>query len=204
MNPEEFLAALRTRRSVRRFRTEAVSRVLLERLVEHAAWAPSASNRQDWFFAIVTHDELKRALGEVVRERWREIVAANQDSGSIEEIAQYAAHFSEFAAAPAVIAVACREPDGLQRELLDADAELVGGSFTSAAMAAQNLMLAAHALGLGTCCYTGALAAHAGLSRLLSLPQRHKLVCLISVGVPDERPAPPARKPVDKIVRFAE
>jgi nitroreductase len=204
VNADEFLAVLRSRRSVRRFRAGSVSRDVLEQLIAHAAWAPSAGNRQDWFFVVVTREETKRALGEAVRQRWAEIVAANRGFSGIGEVERYAARFSDCAAAPALIAVACRETDELQQRLLGPDADAVTGSIASAAMAAQNLMLAAHALGLGSCCYTGALAARAALTTLLDLPRRCALVCLIGVGFPDEQPHAPARKPVARIAKFVE
>lgn len=204
MNAEEFLEVIRARRSIRRFRAEPVGRALIERLIEHAAWAPSAGNRQDWTFLVVTRAELRRALGDAVARRWAEVFVANRDCGGIEEIERHAPYFSAFAAAPVVIAVACREEDEFQRQLLGPDAEAVFGGTASAAMAAQNLMLAAQALGLGSCCFTGALAARSELGQLLGLPRRCKLVCLIGVGVPAERPAPPPRKPLAEIVRFVE
>jgi nitroreductase len=204
VNAEEFLAVLRARRSVRRFRPEPVAHAVLERLIEHAAWAPSASNRQDWLFIAVTREETRRALGEAVCRRWSEIIAANRDAGWVAELERYAVHFSGFTAAPAVIGVACREPDELMKHLAGAEAVWVGGGAASAAMAAQNLMLAAHALDLGSCCYTGALAARAELEELLAVPRRWRLLCLIGVGVPDEQPVAPARKPVAEIARFIE
>jgi nitroreductase len=69
-------------------------------------------------------------------------------------------------------------------------------------MAAQNLMLAAHALGLGSCCMTGALAARGELGEILELARKYEIICLIAVGWPDESPAPPARKPLTEVARF--
>ena len=204
MNAEEFLAVLRARRSVRRFRPEPVAHAVLERLIEHAAWAPSASNRQDWLFIAVTREETRRALGEAVRRRWSEMIAANRDAGWVAELERYAVHFSGFTAAPAVIGVACREPDELMKHLAGAEAVWVGGGAASAAMAAQTLMLAAHAIGLGTCCMTGALAAQDQLKSILGLGRRHEMVCLIALGWPDEHPPAPPRKPTEEVLRFLE
>jgi nitroreductase len=75
------------------------------------------------------------------------------------------------------------------------------GSFASAAMAAQNLMLAAHALGLGTCCMTGPLAANDELHTIAGLAGKQELVCLIAVGWPAETPVAPGRKPREMIAR---
>jgi len=202
--PEVFLEFLRTRRSVRRFKPEPVSRATLEQIIEHAAYAPSAMNRQDWYFVIVEGEEKRRAMVEAARKRWEALAAAHFDSGAVGELAEHAVRYSRFDAAPVLVAIGCRRTDKLKQEVLGADAEVVAGSAISAAMAAQNLMLAAHALGLVTCCYTGPLAARKELEELLGFHRRHTLVCLIAVGVPDETPHAPARKPLRYITRFEE
>ena len=202
--PEELLALLRTRRSIRRFKPGPVPREALERIIEHAAYAPSAMNLQDWYFVIVEREETRRALLEASRKRWDEIAATHSDSGAVRELAEHALRYSRFDASPALIAVACRRIDDLKEQVLADNAEAVAGSMISAAMAAQNLMLAAHAMGFGTCCYTGPLAARKELEKRLGFRRRHKLVCLIAIGVPDEAPSAPARKPLKYIARFEE
>jgi coenzyme F420-0:L-glutamate ligase / coenzyme F420-1:gamma-L-glutamate ligase len=193
---------LRSRRSIRRFRNEPVEDNLLARLIEAATWAPSAGNRQDWFFDVVTSPDVKRKLGKAVDRRWREIIRDNRDSGYIEEVERYAAHFASFVSAPVAIIVSARRPDSFQCHLLGEDASATTGSACSAAMAAQNLMLAAHALGLGTCCMTGAVAARTELAAILETDAKREIVCLIALGWPDEEPAPPQRRPVKEIARF--
>jgi nitroreductase len=69
-------------------------------------------------------------------------------------------------------------------------------------MAAQNLMLAAHAHGLGSCCLTGPLAAHTELEELLNVGRKRALVCLIAVGYPAETPVAPPRKPIENVMRI--
>jgi nitroreductase len=190
------------RRSVREFRPEPVARELLEALLEAASWAPSAGNRQDWFFSVVESAELKAATAQAVRREWQRICDEHGHLGVVEDLARYSAGFADFEKAPVVIAVSAARTGALQEELLGASALATSGSFASAAMAAQNLMLAAHALGLGTCCMTGALAAGAELGRLLGLGRRREIVCLLAVGYPAARPDPPARKSVGEIARF--
>lgn len=198
-------AAIRGRRSVRRFRPGDVSRETIVGLLELAAWAPSAGNRQDWLFTVVTSKATKGAMAEAVRRRWREIVEANRTAGFIAEVERYAARFADFEAAPAVVLFSARRPDDVQRHLIgDADAAAAAGSAASAAMAAQNFMLAATAAGLGTCCMTGALAARASLGRLAGLGRKEEIVCLVTLGWPEEAPAPPRRRPLEQIARFPE
>ncbi len=201
---EQLMAVVRGRRSVRKFREESVPRDRVERLIEAARWAPSATDRQDWFFSVVESPELKRAMAQAVRHKWQQIIEENSEAGFIEEVRDYVASFADFELAPAVIAVSAARANAVQRKLAGDAAGATAGSFASAAMAAQNLMLAAHALGLATCCMTGGLVAGEELGRLLELTGRRELVCVIALGFPGEQPDPPARKAVDQIARFHE
>lgn len=201
---EEMLELLRGRRSIRKFEARAVPGELLSRLIEAASWAPSASNRQDWFFSVVTSSALKKKMAEAVRARWNETVEKNRNLGFIEEVENYAAGFAGFEQAPAVIVVSALKANDLQKHMLGDSARAVSGSAASAAMAAQNLMLGAHALGLGSCCMTGALAAREELGALVGLDRRREIVCLVAVGYPQENPPAPKRKPVGEISRFLE
>jgi coenzyme F420-0:L-glutamate ligase/coenzyme F420-1:gamma-L-glutamate ligase len=199
---DRVIDALRTRRSIREFADIPVPRELTERLLDAAAWAPSAGNRQDWHFSIVESPDVKAAMGGAVRCKWKEIIAGNQDLGCVQELADYAASFADFDRAPVVIVVSAARPNSVQRKLLGEYAGPTAGSFASAAMAAENLMVAAHALGLGTCCMTGALAASEDLCQILGLSGRREVVCLVALGYPRCHPSAPARKPRSEIVRY--
>jgi nitroreductase len=199
----ELLALIRSRRSIRRFRPDAIPPELIAQIIEAASWAPSASNRQDWFFTLISSDRLKQEMAETVQRRWDEIFDANQSTGLLAELRRYSAGFTSFVSAPVVIVVSVMAVNAIQRALLGDAAEPTAGARASAAMAAQNLMLAAHAAGLGTCCMTGALAAGKEIARLLGL-RRREIVCLVTLGYPDETPAPPPRKPVSEISAFID
>jgi nitroreductase len=199
---EQLMGVIRGRRSIRRFSDGSVTRDTLERLIAAASWAPSATNRQDWFFSVIQSPELKAELADIVRARWREVIESHKHLGSIEEIERYSAFFTGFEGSPVVVAVSASATGSLQREIAGDLAPSVAGSIASAAMAAQNLMLAAHALGLGTCCLTGPLIVATEIRGLLELGRKRELVCLIAVGYPDEAPEPSARRPLAEIVRW--
>ena len=200
-DPETFLAVLRARRSVRSFLDTPVEMGVLKKLVEAAAWAPSAGARQDWEFTVVTAPEVKMRMVEAVRARWNTLLEENEGS-SADVLREYAGNFDWFAAAPAIVAVSAARTESFLQHLLQDNAVLVAGRIASAAMAAQNLMLAAHACGLGSCCLTGPLAAHEALMEILQLGKRRQLVCLIALGYPAAQPSPPARKPLEQIMRI--
>lgn len=201
---EHDFSLIRGRRSVRRFKPAPLPRELILQLVELACWAPSAGYRQDWSFCVVSSPTVKKEMAEAVRRRWQAIVAANSSFALIDEVATYSARFGDFEHAPVVVAVSARRVDAFQKHMLGDDAVATVGSTASAAMAAQNMMLAAHALGLGSCCMTGALAARTELGRMIGLSRRHEIVCLVALGRPDETPEAPARTPVEEVVRFVE
>ncbi len=68
-------------------------------------------------------------------------------------------------------------------------------------IAAQNIMLAAHALGLGTC--VALSYARSAVQEILDIPDQVKPELVITLGYPAEDPAPPPRLPLNQIV-FAE
>lgn len=196
--------AIQQRRSIRRFQDRPVTHEVLLRLIDAARHAPSAGNRQDWFFTIVLSASVKAQMAEAVERCWDKIVEQNRGSGATEEVERYVRNFTECGAAPGVVAVTCRSVDVFQRQMLAERAPFVGGAYASSAMASQNLMLAAHAEGLGSCCMTGPVAAEEEILALLGLGQKHRLVCLVALGYPAETPTAPPRKPVEEIMRIIE
>jgi nitroreductase len=204
MNSSDVCELLRGRRSVRKYSDQAVAKEIIEKMIELACMAPSASNRQDWFFTVITSGTVKHAMADAVRHRWQNILAENRQMAMIDEVEKYAAGFADFESAPTVIAVSATQASTVQNHLLGDNADLVAGSMTSAAMAAQNLMLAAAGFGLASCCMSGALAAGKELKEMIGLERKRILICLVAVGYANETPAAPPRKPVAAVSRFLE
>ena len=200
--PEELFSLIRGRRSVRKFLKEPVERGTVERLVEWATWAPSAGNRQDWHFTVVTSPEVLGRMNEAIRRSWDAVLSEAGGKGAVADAVRYVSRHSGVLGAPALVVVSTREVDALQRRLFPGNAEVAVGGVISAAMAAQNLMLAAHAEGLGSCCMTGPLVAAKELKEISGLGPRQQVVCVIALGRPDEAPAAPPRKPVSEVATF--
>jgi coenzyme F420-0:L-glutamate ligase/coenzyme F420-1:gamma-L-glutamate ligase len=201
---EELLGLVRARRSIRQFRRDPLPREMLHRLIEAASWAPSASNRQDWEFKVVTSSSVKERMKNIVRSRWESLLEKSDSDVIKEELQKYVSLFDWFSDSPALIIVSGKRPEAFLYHLLGDRAEDVAGTKISAAMAAQNLMLAAHASGIGSCCITGPLAAQEELKELLELGKGRKIVCLMALGYPAEKPEAPPRKPVDRISKYSE
>ena len=125
------LDALRTRRAVRDYTDEPIDRATVEALIGDAILAPSAMNLQP--FAVILGTDRLHAYAEAAKAAARAHFAANP------ALASHLADpkFEVFYGAPALIVVCAR--DGHQQ------------SDEDCCLAAQNLMIAAHARGLGTC-----------------------------------------------------
>jgi nitroreductase len=183
---------MRERRSIRRFRSDGLPDGTLDRLMEAARWAPSASNRQPFRFLAIEKPETRAQMAVLVR------TAVQEKLDQIPETerglaATYAQDFVRFETAPLVLAVYFRANNALaERFGMPADWDV--GAVSSASAAIMNLLLAAHALGLGACWMTGPLVAAPALEKFLAIPSGWRLSAIIPVGFADERPAPPQRR----------
>jgi nitroreductase len=197
------LELIQSRRSVRRFSDRAVSREDIGRLLEAARWAPSNHNRQPWKFLVIEDKQQITQLAETVSQ------GLSEKMKSLPGVAaQYASQFKQyaifFANAPVLVVVLHKQPVSVSAPVLAGlkNPDLVSGEPLSAAMAVQNLLLAAQALGLGTCMLTGPLLVQDALAGALDLPAGHDLTCLVALGHPAESPAAPRRKTIEQIVEF--
>jgi nitroreductase len=78
----------------------------------------------------------------------------------------------------------------------------VSAEAISTAMAVENLLLAAHVLGLGACIMTAPLLAGSIWEQVENLPAGFCPTCIVTVGYPAQTPPAPRRKPVDQIAEF--
>ncbi len=204
MTPEDFIEVLQNRRSIRRFTSKTVPKELVGKLIEAGMWAPSAGNRQNWEFTVVTSPVLKAQMADTVRSAWKRLLDRPDMAAIAEPMRDYSRHFDWFDQAPVLIVLSARTPEGFMNQMLGAAAMDVAGTKVSVAMAAENLMLAAHVSGLGSCCLTAPLAAHDDIKTLLGLGARQVIVCLVALGYAEENPSPPSRKTRDTVTRFIE
>lgn len=181
----DLMELISTRRSIRRYTDEAVPLEIVERLLTAATWAPSAHNRQPWRFAILEDAPTKTRLAAVMGERLRRDLAADGlDAAAVERDAGRA--YARISGAPLLILVCLSlvdmddYPDARRR------AHETTMAVQSAAMAGQNLLLAAHALGLGACWLCAPLFCPDVVVEALALPTDWQPQGLITAGYPAE------------------
>lgn len=184
-SPVDFWTLIQGRRSIRRYRPEAVAPVLLEQLLQAATWAPSAHNRQPWRFCVVTQPATKLALSERMGEEWRRDLGGDSaDPAQVER--RIAISHVRVTSAPALIiaAVSMEAMDRYPDERRNVAERTM--AVQSVALACQNLLLAAHYYGLGACWMCAPLFVPELVCEVLQLPVSWLPQALITVGYPAE------------------
>jgi len=191
---------LRGRRSIRRFQPCSIPSGVLMRVLESAMWAPSAHNRQPWRFVILNTAESKRQLAETMAAQ----LAADLRADGVDEdtIARDIARSRERLVSAAVLVVVCltmkdmdRYPDARRQACEHVMA------VQSVAMAGQNLLLAAHAEGLGGVWMCAPLFCPEAVRTVLDLPPDYEPQGVIALGYPAEQPSK-GREPLETRVIF--
>jgi coenzyme F420-0:L-glutamate ligase/coenzyme F420-1:gamma-L-glutamate ligase len=192
---------LKNRRSIREYTSREVSERILETILEAATWAPSAHNAQPWRFLVVRDSALKLKLAKTMANRWKKDLAKNGVSEKdLENLVK--ASVERFTKAPIVI-VPCltmaemhHYPDKRRQKI-----EFLMG-VQSVAAATENMLLAAHAMGLGACWFCAPLFCPESLRKVLNIPSSVEPQALITVGYTAYRQEPPSRKPLKEIVHL--
>jgi nitroreductase len=198
----EVAEAIRSRRSIRGFKPDPVSREVLEEVLDLACRAPSALNLQPWEFFVLAGDTLKQAGQENVERlrsgarlelevaesgfpresvfRQRQVELAKQlfqrmgiqRDDQEKRAAWMELGFRYFGAPAAIILVSDRSLSG-EGTLLDIGAVM------------QTICLAAWQRGLGTCIARQGVFYPDVLRKVAGIPESKKIVIAISIGYPD-------------------
>jgi coenzyme F420-0:L-glutamate ligase/coenzyme F420-1:gamma-L-glutamate ligase len=185
--------AIRQRRSVRKYLARPVPKEAIEEVLVAAGWAPSAHNAQPWRFIVLADTSVKRRLAEAMAESWAADVA--KDGLNI-EAEKFRFRVERFAAAPVLI-LACLTMDGMdnfsdeKRQKCERDLAM-----QSLAAALQNMLLAAHAKGLGACWFCAPGFCKETVRKTLKIPAEVEPEALIAMGCPAEQPPVPSKKPL--------
>ena len=179
------ITAIYQRRAVRSYTAENIEKSAIDELIDAAVHAPTAVHREPWAFAVIQNKERLRQYSDGAKS----LLLAQQEAKSFFQAAEPQAlavlhdpSFNIFYDAGTLIVI-CARPLG---NFVTADCWL----------AAENLMLAAAALGLGTCCIGFAVPVMntAEVKRELGIGADVTAVAPIIVGVPATAPVPPPRK----------
>lgn len=135
----EIIENIRTRRSIRAYQDEQIKAAELEAILEAAQYAPSGSNNQSWLFSVVQSREVLTALNEAVRQGFlgleleEDAYPAKRHAKKAAENASYNFYYN----APTLVIVSNRRT--------------YPNAMADSAAALENIFLAAHSMGIGSC-----------------------------------------------------
>ena len=195
------LELIKSRRSLRRYQDKPVPEQLLKDLLEAAIWAPSAHNRQPWRFAVVQAQAQKEHLAKAMGARLRHDLEA--DNVPEEVISKDVARsYDRITSAPILIMLCMSmvDMDVYPDEKRSRNEEIM--AIQSTAMAGQNLLLMAHAHGLGACWMCAPLFCPDVVQKALGLPDDWQPQGLITLGYPAQE-REKTRHTLENSVRWA-
>lgn len=169
----EVFDAIRTRRSIRKFKDKEVPWDNIVTIMQAGKYAPSAGNMQNWKFIVVKNDAKRQAIAKAcLQQEWMEV-------------------------APIFIVVVA-EPEKMERYYGTRGARLY--TIQGCAAAIENMLLTAHSLGLGSC-WIGAFDEDE-IWRILNLPEEKSVQAVIPIGYADETPEPPPKYRIEHMMFF--
>ncbi len=171
---EAIIDNMLTRRAIRKYTEQQVSKDQLDTILKCAIYAPSGLNKQPWQIRVVQNQELLKEIN----QRFLNFAEGKEFKGS-------AAHYKEpgfsiFHNSPTLIVIA--------RDVSN------NGSTLDCGILLQNILLSAHALGLGTCpigslVHILNLPENHDILERLDIPEGYEVSINASLGYPDEKPA---------------
>jgi F420 biosynthesis protein FbiB-like protein len=194
------LELIYSRRSIRRYSAEPVPVDVVEQLLNAAIWAPSAHNRQPWRFVIISTYPAKHRLAAAMGEQLQRDLAADgrppefitRDAGrSYVRLTQ--------ASVLILLSLTMADMDVYSDERRSRNEAMM--AVQSTAMAGQNLLLAAHALGLGACWVCAPLFCPEVVREALDLPVDWEPQGLVTLGYPAEEKQK-TRHPLESCVLY--
>ena len=177
MTPSE---CIKTRRSIRRFKNQAIPHEVLKNIVETASYSPSWKHTQIVRYIAVEDTSLKAKIAEECTDMYK-------NNGEIMKDA------------PMLIAVTIiKNRSGYERDGSFSTPKGAGWQMYDAGIASMAFCLAAWEQGIGSVIL--GLFDEAKASSLLQIPEERELAALIAIGYPDEEPNTPKRKTVEELL----
>jgi nitroreductase len=182
----DFFEVVLSQRAARSFLPDDIDDPTLERILTAATHAPSAENSQPFAFVVVRDAGLRAAIGALTARLWESAKALEEQRLSPAFLRDVEHGATGGIAGAPVLIVVCGDTRLTYARAMDA----------SVFPAVQNLLLAAHALGLGSTLSTLPVLGGDELSGLLRLPPEVIPVAVIPLGRLPEPLGPPRRQPL--------
>ena len=198
----EVISCIKGRRSIRKYSNKDLSKEIIEEIIDAGKYAPSAENRQPWRFVVITNkdfikklsEEVKREIGNIIknrrklRKRYKEL----EDDATILFLSAIAkSKTSIFFDAPVVV-------------FIITDDKIFNDE--SCACCAQNMMLYAWSIGIGSCWigFAKFLEMNRDIMKEIGLPDGYHISACLTFGYPEKIPQTPLRNPMAGIIKWID
>ena len=199
--------AIKKRRSVRKFKSNAIPKEKILRILEAANLAPTATNRQPWNFVVVSRsflDQMSEITDKSFKERLKDIGRDKMEQGiselpipiegSEDKVNGLNKFYKTMGDAPVAVVVHVKkevDPWQWKNNICDASAAI------------QNLLLAAWSEGIASCWMTGPLKKkEREIREFLQIPESQEIIGIIPLGLPEYVPESPPKKRVETMTRW--
>jgi nitroreductase len=177
------IANIKTRRSVREYLDMPLSEETIKKIIDAGRYAPTGLNLQPWRFMVVQNKEMLNKLSDYSKPILVKNLEGRKDAGAVNFLKRLQdKNFNLFYNAPVLIFVIGSKNNALT----DYDCS----------MCAENMMLAAQSLGIGSCWIGGAAVIQQSeeLMAELKIPQNYKIIAPLIFGYPGTTPPTPEKR----------
>ncbi|MEM4352641.1 MAG: nitroreductase family protein, partial [Candidatus Caldarchaeum sp.] len=182
MASDGFLSFLRSRRSSKTLGSGDVPFEVVVKAVEAGVWAANAHGCQPWRFVVVGDEGVKERLLEEMGRDWLEdLTGDGMEPGKAEKIVEMFKNRSRRAAFLIIACLSMKDMDVYWDSRRSRLEYLMG--VQSVAAAVQNILLAVHGLGYGSCWRCSPLFAQDAVRRVLGIPPDVEPQAMVEVGL---------------------
>lgn len=182
----ELMDALYTRRSIRKYKDDPVPRELIKKLLDAAVMAPSGSNSQPWSFVVLQEKKQLKSYSDRAKIMFIDFMSKYPDPQDYKKILSDPDFNIFYNAGTLIIIYGDKSPN----------------AYGDCSLAAENLMLAAHSLGLGSCWigFSFPLFNSPEFKRELGISENLTAVAPLIIGYPEVAPEGYTRKEPEVLV----
>ena len=191
------------RKSIRDYKDAVVPKEDILKMLDAATHAPSPKHQQNWHFVVVQDKEIINKMADAVSKSHEYIASLTKNEDEKKNFQRSSCAILVYANEYKMVEEKILRENNVGEDIIE-----VMKSTQSAAQgigaAVENFMLAATAMGYGTCYMTGPAHAKKEIEEIIKFEKsEYSLMSIISLGVPaDETPDSPKRKPLEEVVTF--
>ena len=178
----QLINGIKERRSIRKYKSDKVSKETIEKIIDAARYAPSWKNSQTARYYVICDEKVKADIAE---------------NGTL----NFSKNMNNINSAPVLVVLSTVDRISGYNPVLTPTTDK-GEHWQSfdAGIACEAFCLAAYEYGLGTLIM--GIYDEKKVADIINLPENEKVSALIALGYPDESPNAPNRKGIEEIAKF--